>query len=286
MRRQPQQLTDDAIEQMLQARSRRPDPPVLDNILAGTLNTPQRPTRWLGSLEAMRSHIPHVATGLAVIALLGGALAVGLALQRLSQVAEPPVVRRVPSEFDTTALQGGLYYIDSPIFTAVPFSFTLPSGWVSENYGHTLSKFGTPLGEVGLAMFVLDDVYADACTSDEREIPIGPTVHDLMSALLSQVGPRTSGPFDITVGGHPGKRIDLAAPADFKRGACRFSGGLQIWRDRMDYFQVVLPDSRVSIYAVDVDGKRLVVATSYRASTSTTHIAELRAIIDSIRFTW
>lgn len=287
MRRRPAQLTDGQIEQMLRARSGRAPFGLYQEIVAHAATTPQRPSRWIGGLRASSGLAVELAAALLVLVVLGGALAGGSAvLRRPDAVGAPSGVSELPVHFQTPtqALAPGRYRMSYRFFTPVPVTFDLPRGWEMENSGQTISKYPNLRREVGWASFMLDDVYADACGPLQREVPIGPTVDDLMRALLGQVGPVKDGPFEVTIGGHHGKRLDLSPPNGSDPLECRFNGGLQIWRDSGDYYQVLLTDGAMSVYAIDVGGERVVIATQYRAGSAPVDVHELEAIIDSIRF--
>jgi hypothetical protein len=136
---------------------------------------------------------------------------------------------------------------------------------------------------VGWNPFVIDRIFSDACsTHDGSEVEVGPSVDDLVNALLSQPGPAASRPANITMDGHPGKRVDLTVPAGLDPGTCRLEVGLQLWKDRGGKHQVLLADGTISAYVVDVDGERLVIATQYREGSTEEDIAEMEAIIKSI----
>jgi hypothetical protein len=185
--------------------------------------------------------------------------------------------------YDFSVLEPGRYLIAYEWHTAVPFSFTMPSGWVSENFGRTVSKHPDQPHEMGWNPFVIDKIFSDACSADdESEVEVGPSVDDLVNAVLSQPGPATSGPVEITMDGYPGKRVDLTVRTGLDPSTCRIEVGLQLWKDRGGKHQVLLPDGTISVYIVDVDGERLVIATQYREGSSEEDIAEMEAIIASI----
>lgn len=191
--------------------------------------------------------------------------------------------QEVPRVYDFSVLEPGRYFIAYEWHTDVPFSFTMPSGWVSENFGRTVSKHPDQPHEMGWNPYVIDKIFSDACSADdESEVDVGPSVDDLVEALLSQPGPAASSPVDITMDGYHGKRVDLTVPAGFAPGTCRLEVGLQLWKDRGGKHQVLLDDGTISVYVVDVGGERFVIATQYREGSSEEDIAEMEAIIASI----
>jgi hypothetical protein len=139
--------------------------------------------------------------------------------------------------------------------------------------------------ELGFYPVAPDAIYDDACKGRGELEKVGPSVHDLATALLRQPGPKASGPVDTSFGGYPAIRIDLAVPHGLDPRMCRLEGaGLQIWYSPpADKFFALLPDGKASAYIVDVDGQRQVFLTQYRSETSHDDLRELKTILDSIQ---
>ena len=167
-----------------------------------------------------------------------------------------------------------------------PFTVTLPADWTVQ-YGHVYHSNQDEDDEFGFYAVVVDGIWADACAGSDSGDPIevGPTVDDLAAALLEQPGPTASGPIATTLGGDPATRIDLTVPEGFNLEPCNASGiGLQIWYTApADKNFVLTPDGSASAYILDVDGKRQVFLTQHGATTSDEDLAQLQAVLDSIR---
>src|SRR5688500_14943255 len=69
-------------------------------------------------------------------------LASGAAIGQLSTVAGIPLAG--DGEYEP-----GSYHVASGDATTVPFTFTVPGGWIGENGGQTISKHPNEDGEVG-----------------------------------------------------------------------------------------------------------------------------------------
>jgi len=86
------------------------------------------------------------------------------------------------------------------------------------------------------------------------------------------------------VGGRPEVRLDLSTPRRLDERDC-FVGpgtGVQIWyAEPADKYFVLLRDTAVSVYIVDVDGQRQVFVTG-GSVTSDDNRRELQAALDSI----
>ena len=162
----------------------------------------------------------------------------------------------------------------------------MPADWTVQ-YGHVYHSNQDEDDEFGFYAVVFDGIWADACGGSDSGDPIevGPTVDDLAAALLEQPGPTASGPIATTLGGDPATRIDLTVPEGFNLEPCNASGiGLQIWYSApADKNFVLTPDGSASAYILDVDGKRQVFLTQHGATTSDEDLAQLQAVLDSIR---
>ncbi len=116
-------------------------------------------------------------------------------------------------------------------------------------------------------------------------VDAGSTVDDLVQALLDQTGPAAAveGPFDVTVGGYSGQRVDVTSPAASDLEGCMVPG-LQLWRDEAGNYWVILADWDSSIYIVDVEGERVVLTSQHQQSAPAADLAELDAVMESIVF--
>jgi len=189
----------------------------------------------------------------------------------------------MPYSTDPVAIEAGAYRIPSDEWSVVDFTVTFPEDWTVQ-YGHVFAKDPDTVDEIGFYAVVVDEIYADACEGDAGEVmDVGPSVDDLAAALLQQPGPMASGPVETSLGGYPATRIDLAIPENFDLAACTYGDiGLQIWYSApADKYFVLLRDTAVSVYIVDVDGQRQVFVTG-GSVTSDDNRRELQAALDSI----
>ena len=158
--------------------------------------------------------------------------------------------------------------------------FTVPDGWVgfSGVVVHPATGtegpdgMGIAFGEVNAGMF------ADPCRwrAADSEVPVGPSVDDLVNALAEQTAYEVSDPVDVSLGGYSGKQVDLQLPADV--ASCD-AGEFYPWVGSI-YAQG--PDHRWDVWILDVEGDRIVVLGTHFAGTSAEDRAEQQAIIDSI----
>lgn len=201
---------------------------------------------------------------------------------------EPSATASVPSSIPAGdgPIEPGTYRIPRSAWSVADFSVTFPEGWTVQ-YGHVYTSNKDEGDEFGFYAVVVDAIYADPCVgSDTGElIEFGPDVEDLATALLQHPGLTASGPVATTLGGSPATRIDLTVPEGFDLAACNVKNiGLQIWYSPpADKYFVLLADGVASVYILDVNGERQVFLTQHGSTTSEQDLAELQAVLDSIR---
>jgi hypothetical protein len=171
-------------------------------------------------------------------------------------------------------------------------TFTIPDGWIS--------RFGVPHkdrdgpGEMAVGNWIIANVYADPCQwqGSLLDPAVGPTVDDLATAMVAQKGRDASPPTDVALGGYPGKRIELSLPANLDITTCD-QGVVRFWvapgDDGANWF-VNEPEARSPragqrnvAYILDVNGARQVIDTWHMPDTSAADLAELEAILASMR---
>lgn len=182
------------------------------------------------------------------------------------------------------ALAAGTYYIDDRAMAqAERFTFTMPAGWTTSDYGFIAKDRDEP-GEVMLIPWVVTHVFSDACRWGTL-VDAGTTVDELVTALVEQEGREASAPSDVTLGGFPAKRIELIVPADLDVSMCS-NGFLRYWPDAGPNLSGGLccnpPGNTDVVYVIDVAGNRLVVVARHYPGSSAENRAELQAIVDSI----
>lgn len=269
---------------------------VLDAVLDQIPMTPQRRSWWPSWRFSDMNKTLKVAAGAAAVlavALVGynvlppSAGTGGPAQTPVATLAPTPSPTMVP-EVVVGSLEAGTYLMDDPRLTAVPFTFTVPEGWSARADGVIYTNDGSS-SELNFYPFVVTHVYTDACQSEGALDEIGPAVDDLVEALADQLGSDASSPVDVTFGGYTAKRIDMSIPADQDTSTCRYPGvGFQIWADPLETNFFAIPADQVGaafpVYIADVDGDRAVILPSRGPDASASDIAELDAVLASIRF--
>jgi hypothetical protein len=165
---------------------------------------------------------------------------------------------------------------------SISATFTVPDRWEGFDGTCVLPLAGTeaPGGRGICFLKVQDGLFSDPChgTSGRADVPVGPTVNELASALGAQPGYTATRPSDVTLGGYSGKQMDLHMPTDV--ASCD-RGEFTPWGGSI-YAQG--PDNRWRLWILDVGGDRLIVNATDFPATSEADRAEQQAIVDSIRF--
>jgi hypothetical protein len=153
---------------------------------------------------------------------------------------------------------------------------------------------GGDVFDLSFSPHLVDNVYTGGChwRGTALDPPVGPTVDDLATALRAQAGPGAPAPAAVTVGGHPGKRVELSIPKGLDVTTCDSDGDFAIfgrWYEGPSGTTGASPwtygnGQHNTVYIIDVDGTRQVIDTMYLPGTSAADRAELDQIVASIRF--
>jgi len=190
-------------------------------------------------------------------------------------------------------LQPGTYTAQMPVGDTLNMTFTVPGGWTAyadpPGVLRGLTPTGAPdTGAPGGIAFQFRDVTTlkgDPChwSGHDHDIPVGPTVDDLVQALQDQTAYEASDPVEVTIGGYAGQRVDIVSPtkpfnAENDTPGCD-EGRWRFW-DGEIYAQG--PANRWQTNILDVDGTRLVIVVQDFPGTTAADRAELDAIVDSM----
>jgi hypothetical protein len=112
---------------------------------------------------------------------------------------------------------------------------------------------------------------------------VGPSAADLVQAIALQPAWDTSTPSDTTIGGYPTKHIQVTIPQDAQFDA-RDGGAFYLFRDEgTGDIWGWAPGQTFDIYAVDVNGQRLVIDAFHYPGTPANDVAAQQAVIATIR---
>jgi hypothetical protein len=184
-------------------------------------------------------------------------------------------------------IQAGSYYINAPSDIRgrqIRIRLTMPAGWASAEAGTAIYRADfdwryPDTNGPSLAAHAVTGVVTDVCRTGPRVRfeKVGPTVEDLTRALATLVGPAGRGPTAVKLGGYPAKKFVLTDILD----SCGGPEGRWLWENASGSHFGFLKGATATIYVVDVDGDRLVIATHDRGSPAK-EVRELDAIVASI----
>ena len=258
---------------------------VLDAVLDELPATPQRRAFWWPArrLFEMNKALSLGIAGAAVVivALLGITLFGGGGVN-IGGPEPTPAPTPTPAALPSPgSLAPGTYLVDEPDWAPAPYTFTVPAGWTVDRSGF-VEKHAGGNGEVGFTTWILTHIFSDACDDSEANlVDVGTTAEELASALLVQQS-RVASQTAAVIDGYPAIRVELSFPTDLDLATC--DG--RAWPDPgpdMNGGQLVRDGQTQVIYAINVDGERFVLVASLMPGTSAEDLAELQAVIDSVR---
>jgi hypothetical protein len=203
-----------------------------------------------------------------------------------------PTIQDVLQLPDFSPLEPGSYFMDPDSDPSTPLRVEYEiaaDGW-SQWIG--AAKFAAR-GHVGVSIVTVTNVVSHGCRDHSRAVPpVGPSVDDLAEALADLAPFRvTSPPRDVNVYGYRGKHLELTVPdlpvsrGDNRRFVGCVGGKLNSWiaPPYGTYYGHTGPDYSEEFWILDVEGSRLVIVAERSPRMPDKDIAELRAILDSIR---
>jgi hypothetical protein len=122
---------------------------------------------------------------------------------------------------------------------------------------------------------------SDPCITDVdgHEVPdikVGPTVDDFVDAVQAHKGLDVTEPVDTEVGGYRARLFSLEGPPDIS--AC------DNWRPWDPGFFVQGPNNHWDVWAIDVDGDRVLIVTQHFPDTPEQTVDELGDMVETITF--
>ena len=274
---------------------------VLDAVMDQLPTTPQRRAGWLArrfpTLKSNTLRIGIAGVAVVVLILLGvrflPSSSVGGPAATPSPTASPtPAATLEPSATPDPSpgpsvgrLAPGTYTYTDIDGTGINATFTVPAGW-SWNAWLVNTFQGDPPGGASVQFWSGDlQVYGDPCHwgGTEPNPATGPSTDDLVSALAAQSMRAATAPAEITVGSYPGQSVELTVPVEINFADCD-SAQFRSWTGPTGERYHQAPGQRDTIWAVDVDGTRIVLDSFVYPGTSEDTAAQLQAILDSLTF--
>jgi hypothetical protein len=169
---------------------------------------------------------------------------------------------------------------ETPADDSISITYTVPEGWAFGFRAAVTKPSAGTVAPSGMSLHFLRGgwLFTDPCLKIDTlpDIEVGPTADDFADALAAHPLLDVTTPVDVTLGGFSGKYLDLLVPADIS--ACRES-----YFPWAPAFYAQGPSHRWHIWSLDIDGVRVVIQSGDFAGTLPENLAEMHAIIDSIR---
>jgi hypothetical protein len=173
------------------------------------------------------------------------------------------------------------------------YTVEVPNGWSTAD-AHFVTKDG-PGVVIGFGVWDVVTVPTDPCHWKGHLVDPGPTVDDLVRALVAQSTRHATTPTDVTLAGQDGKYLEWSVPADMVvTGDADFKGCDVQDNGHSDFvswmssgggerFQQVAGQVD-QLWVLSVSGQRLVVDATHSPNATAADQAELADMIASIHF--
>jgi hypothetical protein len=255
---------------------------VLDDVLGRLPETQQRRS-WRAARRSrmnstLKTIMPFAAVLIAVVAgatLLPAAMSVAVGP---SGTPSPSTTATPSVPFLSTqpyAISPGTYRVST---YSADVRITVPEGWHRFEDGPGFSAIvddtAVPEGFRAVAFWTVDRTYADPCGDLNAEVPIGPSVDDLVAVLSDIPHTTASTPIQTSIGGVPATKLQLFLSRELPCPPARF----HLWEGR--YAQG--PAERDNVWVLEVDGERLLILAEWLPGVTEDDLTELGRIVDSI----
>ena len=184
-----------------------------------------------------------------------------------------------PTILQAGTIEAGRFFTD---IDGYRYTFSVPgTGWEAldsldmvgkGDHGNNPPDFGALFLWYGIT-----GIYTEPCQWTGTFVTPGDSAAEWATALAGLSGFDTTAPTDVTIGGHPGKRLQLTVPADANLAGCE-QDQYRSYEGR--YYQ--LNGQVDDIWMVDVDGKTLMIRTTYDPDTSEANRTELTQMVESM----
>ena len=168
-----------------------------------------------------------------------------------------------------------------------PYSVQAPAGWSAS--GEFVTR--NPPSVMGLSVWDAIQVPTDPCRWSSTMTTPGPTLDDLVKALVAQRTRNASAPVQATLAGYTGVYLEWSVPPDMVDGEKCDPWPDNGYRDFVSFLGVgdseryeQLANQIDRLWVLDVNGQRLVVDATYSADATDAQKTELDQVAESLRF--
>lgn len=272
---------------------------VLFTVLDQLDTTPQRHASWLARrfpiMNSNTFRFGIAAAAIIVLAVLGWRYlpAANTGGGPEATPSPTPIPTPMPNLSGQVDLAAGTYQGSLTASEGLGFTITVPDGWDAiGSHGVRASDNDPPNLVHGMIMWNVGNLFADPLDplAGGLEPPVGPTVDDLVNALVSHDGWTTTTPQNVNVGGYDGQRLELTVPEDADFVGCDANGNASrpfvIWSESDSSSRRCMQGAGQTdhIYVLDVEGRRVVITLLGYPDWNGRYPRELRDMVDSLEF--
>ena len=223
---------------------------------------------------------------LAIIVILAGCQPAASAPTPETSVAvsAEPTATPVPRLDGQDPLEPGRYQVNAGVSTDV--TVAVPAGWGAGGDWVVAGPATDPDNGITIRFYTIPNLAADplSAAAGNLDPAVGPTVDDLVQAIVAHSAWTATEPKDITIDGRAGRLVTITIPLDaplpadgdgeFYLYADPAGGGIWGW----------LPGQTFDWYIVDVDGERLIIDAFHYPGASEEDLAAQRTVVESVEF--
>jgi hypothetical protein len=230
--------------------------------------------------------VPAVVVMSAVIALVLASCQAGSSAPSPTPTVEPsaaPSPTPLPRLNGQGPLDPGSYQVNAGLSTDV--TVAVPTGWSTDTDWVVIGPRGNDLPDgMAIRFYTIPNLAVNPLDYGEGNLdpPVGPTVDDLVQAIVTHPAWTATEPTDITIDGQAGQLVAITIPMDAKLPAddtfylYADPAGGGIWG--------FAPGQTFDWYIVDVGGQRLIVDSFHYPDTPEEDLAAQRAVVESVQF--
>ena len=266
---------------------------VLDAVLDQVPATAQRRSWWPARRSDMNTQTK------ALLAVAAALVAAVVGYQFLPSIGPggrptpsppiaPPASPTQPPPMPTGSVPPGTYTMQ--VGTDPAFIVTVPDGW-SRDSGDFVSRGQVRGGTgVGFTTWTVTHLYADSCHWQGNLMSVSelrnalPT--EIEQGLTDQMGHTTTGPIRMTIGGLDANRFTLTVDKAFDPTSCD-EQFMRLWPDPGPDESggwPIFPGQSTTVWVLQEVGEHVVALAVQHADSASSELAELQAVIESVRF--
>jgi len=194
---------------------------------------------------------------------------------QVSSTATAPTGSVPPPLFENAGdIEPGTYTVDR---FGTPIQVTVPAGWVSSPDYYAVGGQDSSF----LAFPDITEVRTDSCQYVDKSVAIGPTVDDLVTALVAQENTDTTDPRPIELDGFTGVELDVSSPPAIDVKTTCYGGSRGVWSDGSTDVDGTV-GTPVTVRVLDLNGRRAVIVSGSYEPMSDQVRAEMTAMVDSL----